>query len=160
MGVLTDFVIATDEQARSGLTDIPDNTEDRVEVRGAVPVMILYLDHVLSGTPLEEPTNEAPLTVADLLTGLKRPAQAIGSLPLIFEDEHGGACVHRIPRSLVTRLTTLNEIALAETATRWAKSVQAWEWDISSVRALLETLVSLARKALATKKNLHIWMCP
>lgn len=161
MGVLSDFVIASDEEARSGLENIPDNTADRVEVRGANPVMIMDLDSVLSGKDLDRVTTEVTYTLADLMAKMAAPAQSMENLPLVFEGKPDGPWVYQMPPSLVQRLAALDQIAISETASRWSHSLQFKQpdWTLSKVQAFLAILVGLANKATEQGKCLYMWIC-
>ena len=165
MGVLTDYVVASAEEAIAGLQSIPDNTEDRVEVRGTSPVSIIDLKRILLENRSVEPRPVARMTWADVVAGRVVKDRNADQLPLVFEEGPGGPWVYQLPSELVSRLSATDEPALTEIATRWWQCVEFQReppyrsWDVSAVRQFLTILVTLARRARENGKNLYLWMC-
>ncbi len=165
MGVLTDIVVASAEEALRGLDGIPDNTDDRIECRDANPVMIKVLESILAGRKWESPKGGTPITLADALQERAVADDRIESLGQVFGEEPDGPWVYLISPELVSRLVVLDEMAMTDAATRCCQTGQFrlvsghQEWELGYAREFIVILARLARRAKDHGKNLYMWMC-
>ena len=100
MGVLTDFVVATDEQSHAGLEVDQVSQDDRVDLKGIDHVKITKLDC--------------------LLTGREWDVEIINrEYPIVHEASEDGPWVSRVSDALVKRLVELDEKSVSELSERW-----------------------------------------
>jgi hypothetical protein len=145
MGVLTDFVIATDEQAKAGLPDdgsIP--RDERIDMKGIDHVKISKLDCILSQREWDAGMIEQ-------------------EYPFVFEKSEDGPWVNRVSDALVRRLAALDGPSIDDTAHHWWQIEEfqpaSWGpgWEQQTVHDVLTNLVRLARQAVQTQKKLFMW---
>jgi hypothetical protein len=79
------------------------------------------------------------------------------------ESEEGvGPWVYLVPDKLVDRLATLSQAELIRVAVEWAKPLpgrsRIFGWP-ADLKAFLQELVALARRAVSEGKALLMWIC-
>jgi hypothetical protein len=137
MGILSDFFVATADEARR------------------------YDDG--KGFPGDARIQSGGLTVLELSTlwaALEGRSWDVGTLDdfeLIREDDGGERLVHRLPDAFVGKLLASSDSDLQVAAARWAQTDEMG-CSPADARPVIDHLVRLAGRATAEKKGLFLWM--
>jgi hypothetical protein len=145
MGVLTDYLIATEAEAQAGAESIPLDSEDRIDLKGIQHVPLSHLHCIL--------------------TGREWSSGIIDEYQLVHEASEDGPWVYRLPADLVARLAGLKEnhfdvFAKAWWATEHFQPLGEMNegYEIAEVKEYLIALTKLARRAQERGKMLYMWM--
>lgn len=141
MGVLSDLVMAPSSEAeRVAQAQVPPQEFEGIDIKGIDPVKLGTLHSILTGQSFDE------------LLELYDPVVTVS-------DE--GPWVTLVPAELVTRLAALDEAGRTEVAQQWANTEEFLleGWDESDVASVLDSISSLAEKAVTSEQALFLWMC-
>jgi hypothetical protein len=143
MGLLTDFVVADLADAqRVGESVSPGHTFGGIAVIGIDGVRLGALYTVLSGTPY---TTEFV-------------ANFMGDQSFVYAASEDGPWVQLVPHDLTRRIAALDGTELPRVAARWAQTEDV-AGSPQVLAEFLEDLAGLARQAVASGKELLLWVC-
>ncbi len=141
MSTLSDFYVASPEQALRYDTDrnVPEN--ERAEFKGLTYVECADLWATLQDV---EPTSAH--------------SNAFESVLVV---DGGQRLINRFPPDFVARLASLDDAGFAATAAKWIQTGELayMNCEASDVLPIIKELSRLARDAQKTGRSLYLWMC-
>jgi hypothetical protein len=145
MGVLSDYLLASESEAEAGADSIPLDSPDRIPLKGIQHVEISRLQCQL--------------------TGREWTPEVIDEYPIVFQGSEEGPWVFRLPAELVDRLARLAKDEIDAAATTWW-SIDEFQphgglqgADLADIRTCLVRLAELAKRGRETGKDLYLWLC-
>jgi hypothetical protein len=141
MGILTDLILATEEELEAvGNDDVPIDVLPGVEAKGMGLVDFISLHAILTRQETDPVVTAFPAVRA------------------LSED---GPWLNRLPDDLVARLAACDDADLHRIATEWSQTeeLQRGDWQHGELLSRLEEMKALAQRALIEQKPLHLWMC-
>jgi len=140
MGILTDLILATEEELAGLDPDVlPIEVLPGLDIKGTGLVELATLHSIITGTDFD-PAMEAFPAVSD-------------------EESEDGPWIFRCPPDLITGLAAADADELAEVAAEWARTeeIQEAQWEAAQVHQRLVDMQAFARTAVASGKPVHIW---
>jgi len=141
MGLLTDFVIAGEDEAAAIAAAVrPVELWPTLECKGVEMVKLSTLVAAATGRPADDELQEA--------------------FELAAGDEAEGPWVLRIPGEIVRLLAGIPAAELGAVAARWAESdeLRLDGWSASDAADLVARLQAHAQQALASGSSLFLWI--
>lgn len=138
MGVLSDIIVATEEEARSGAADIHVDSPDRLDLKGIDIVPLAALHCILSRR--------------------ERDFSAIDEFPLVFQESDQGPWISRFPDIFSANLARLDPDGLEEAAQCWAAIGELDGLGVEGAKNVIRWLTSLVARAAEQGKHVYCWM--
>jgi len=140
MGVLSDLVVAPVEEAeRVAHAQVPSQEFNGIDIKGIDTVRFETLHSLLTGQAFDDllPLYEPVVTVSD-----------------------EGPWVFQIPQDLVALLAGFDDARKSEVARQWAKTEEFAldRWTEREVASALDSISTLAKKAIEPDQALFLWM--
>jgi hypothetical protein len=139
MGVLTDFFVATEDEAAK-LTEDDSHSElfDTYQSKGVDTVKIDLFYSALTGRPFKELCNCGEM---------------------INEISEDGPWIFRLPSDLVARLSSLDAKRIMLVSENLASTEDFEGWSPEDVSDVLGEISAIALRAQECSKNLYHWVC-
>lgn len=141
MGLLTDFVIAGEDEAGDLATAVrPAERWPTLECKGVEMVKISTLFAAATGTP---PDDDLP-----------------GSFELAGEGRDEGPWVFRIPENIAGAIAGIAPDELPAVAARWAatEELRLDGWSAGEAAEVIGQLRGHAKKAIEARSTLFLWL--
>ena len=141
MGVLTDFILGTQQELASVPADqAPISVLPGIDMKGVDPVKLEVLLGHLTGREFDPDLKAFPT-----VSGQASP---------------DGPWVYGCSEDLVRKLAALDDVALATLASWWANTEEFRldRWETHSVKSVLHEMRAFAQRSLAVGKPIHIWV--
>jgi len=140
MGILTDLILATEEEL-AGLDpdDLPIEVLPGLDIKGTGLVELATLHAIIIGTDFDPGLEAFP--------------------PVSDEDSEDGPWIFRCPPELIAGLAAAGADKLVRVAAEWARTeeIQEAQWEADQVHQRLVDMQTFAQTAVAAGKPVHIW---
>lgn len=142
MGVLTDLIIATeDELAAVDPDEIPINVLPGLDIKGTGIIELATLHAILGGTEFDPGLEDFPSVSG--------------------EESEDGPWIFRFPDSLVHRLASASAAELSRVAAEWARTeeLELSGWPPEVLHQRLLEMAEFAKSTVLQGKPVHVWSC-
>lgn len=138
MGLLADFIVATETEARSYEGDATFPERYRAQLRGFTEIELGTLYHIAQGKPVAEDT--------------------LYDFYVIRSVDGGERMTTEVIPDLVNHLAAASDADLAAWAKEWCQTEELL-CDAGDVLPVLEDLRRLSKLAVSERKSVYLWNC-
>lgn len=138
MSVQSDFIICTEDEAKSGKIDIDWPVgADRIHMKGLTTVELATLQEILEMGSFDA---------------------ALDAIQSVYEvSENDGPWVFAIPVEFVDRLNALESDEIETAVEQWGKTDELQHLEKDEVKFIFDSLLDAAARAEAEGKPLYMW---
>jgi hypothetical protein len=142
MGLITDFVVASDSEAKAiGQSERPADKWPTFEARRVETIKLAYLYCVATGSRYSD--------------------EIAGSFSFVGGDQEEGPWVFQFPTSVLQIIAGIEDTKVSSIAEKWilTEEFQRDKWTVEGAADFIEQLRNLARQAVKNGLSLFLWVC-